>query len=170
MTNKYWGYHLTLDAPGADLNYIGNAGRIEAFAQDLVKRIDMVAYGAPVVVHFGSGNKAGYTLYQLIETSNISAHFVEDDGHGTGKGSYYLDVFSCKPFDPQTVVACAREYFGNTTETINFIERDAYASQPPSIDAPTKGDKPTVLTQDKTGDYNGNLSSVINKAMLDLDH
>lgn len=44
----------------------------------LVKDIDMVPYGGPQVVHFGSGNKAGYTLVQLIETSNITAHFVEE--------------------------------------------------------------------------------------------
>lgn len=143
MSSKYWGYHLAIDAPGANLDYIKDGKRISDFAKDLVKRIDMVAYGDPVVVHFGSGNKAGYTMYQLIETSNICGHFVEDDGHGTGKGSYYLDVFSCKPFEKETVVACAREYFGNTTEIVHYMDRDAYMAEMSDV-ASAKNDETIV--------------------------
>ena len=143
MSNKYWGYHLAIDAPGANLDYIRDARRISDFAKDLVKRIDMVAYGDPVVVHFGSGNKAGYTMYQLIETSNICAHFVEDDGHGTGKGSYYLDIFSCKPFENDVVIACAREYFGNTSEITHYMDRDAYMLT--SLESPVVSNDETIV-------------------------
>jgi len=79
----------------------------------------MVAYGEPQVVNFGSGNKAGYTLVQLIETSNICAHFVEEND------TMYLDVFSCKTFDPDTVVETARAYFGFLKYNVAFIERQA---------------------------------------------
>ena len=75
------------------------------FTRDLVRRIDMVAYGEPQIVMFGTGNKKGYTLIQLIETSNIAAHFVEENN------SMYLDVFSCKDFDPAIVKEVVREYF-----------------------------------------------------------
>ncbi len=75
------------------------------FTKDLVKRIDMVAYGDPQIVMFGTGNKKGYTLIQLIETSNIAAHFVEENN------TMYLDVFSCKDFDPSIVKELVREYF-----------------------------------------------------------
>ena len=75
------------------------------FTRDLVRRIDMVAYGDPQIVMFGTGNKKGYTLIQLIETSNIAAHFVEENN------SMYLDVFSCKDFDPAIVKEVVREYF-----------------------------------------------------------
>ena len=75
------------------------------FTKDLVKRIDMVAYGDPQIVMFGTGNKKGYTLIQLIETSNIAAHFVEENN------TMYLDVFSCKDFDPAIVKEVVREYF-----------------------------------------------------------
>ena len=65
----------------------------------------MVAYGPPQIVLFGEGDKRGYTLVQLIETSNIIAHFVEatDDIH--------LDVFSCKDFNQKTVEHEVRRYF-----------------------------------------------------------
>jgi S-adenosylmethionine decarboxylase len=65
----------------------------------------MKAYGEPQIVHFGSGNKAGYTLVQLIETSNICAHFTEEDD------GMYLDVFSCKEFDYKDVEKVVKEYF-----------------------------------------------------------
>jgi S-adenosylmethionine/arginine decarboxylase-like enzyme len=42
---------------------------------------------------------------QLIETSNITAHFVEENN------SMYLDVFSCKDFDPQVVEEAVKEFF-----------------------------------------------------------
>jgi S-adenosylmethionine/arginine decarboxylase-like enzyme len=84
---------------------IGCPKVVSGFARSLVKRIDMVPFGDPQVVMFGSGSKKGYTLVQLIETSNITAHFVEENN------SMYLDVFSCKDFDPQVVEEAVKEFF-----------------------------------------------------------
>ena len=119
----YWGYHLVLDC--AELNHeaITSYHTIYDFAKRLVKDIDMVAYGEPQIIEFGSGNKAGYTLVQLIETSNICAHFVPDDLKG-GNG-FYLDVFSCKPYDPQTVVDIAQKWFKFEKYKTAFVERQA---------------------------------------------
>jgi len=81
----------------------------------------MVAYGQPQVQHFGSGNKAGYTLVQLIETSNITAHFVEETN------DMYLDVFSCKPFEPQTVEEVVDRFFQPDAKNVLFFTRQARA-------------------------------------------
>jgi S-adenosylmethionine/arginine decarboxylase-like enzyme len=102
---RTWGKHLVLDAGGCSPKMIGCPIVIKNFTTDLVKRIDMVAYGDPQIVMFGTGNKKGYTLIQLIETSNIAAHFVEENN------TMYLDVFSCKDFDPAIVKELVREYF-----------------------------------------------------------
>jgi S-adenosylmethionine/arginine decarboxylase-like enzyme len=115
----YWGYHLILDASGCDHASIASGDNITAFAKQLVQDIDMVAYGEPQVVNFGSGNKAGFTLVQLIETSNICAHFVEEND------TMYLDVFSCKPYNPQVAVDLAEKYFGFKKYKTAFIERQA---------------------------------------------
>jgi len=115
----YWGYH-----------YIGNFGRclpfairsaphILNFSKKLVRDIDMVAYGYPQLHHFGSGNKAGYTLVQLIETSNICAHFVEETD------DIYLDVFSCKKFDPKIVDKIVHEYFRPFHSQSQILNRQA---------------------------------------------
>lgn len=102
---RTWGKHLILDAAGCSPKMIGCPTVITNFAKTLVKRIDMVPFGGPQVVMFGTGNKKGYTLVQLIETSNITAHFVEENN------SMYLDVFSCKSFDPEVVKEAVHEFF-----------------------------------------------------------
>ena len=102
---RTWGKHLIIDAANAAPHTIRNPAIIHDFNAALVRRIDMVAYGPAQIVRFGSGNKQGYTLVQLIETSNICAHFVEENN------SMYLDVFSCKDFDPSVVEEAVKEYF-----------------------------------------------------------
>jgi len=116
---RTWGKHLILDAAGCSPKMIGSATVITSFARSLVKRIDMVPFGSPQVVMFGTGIKKGYTLVQLIETSNITAHFVEENN------SMYLDVFSCKDFDPQVVEEAVKEYFDAQVFKSTTILREA---------------------------------------------
>lgn len=115
----YWGHHLLLNARRCVPATIRSKSLIEGFSRDLVKKIDMVAYGNPKVVMFGTGNKKGYTLVQLIETSNITGHFVEETD------DMYLDVFSCKTFDPKTVKEVVDYYFGPASVDTKFVSRDA---------------------------------------------
>ena len=79
----------------------------------------MVPYGEPQVVHFGSGDKSGFTLVQLIETSNITAHFCEETN------DMYLDVFSCKPFSPAVVEEVVNEHFKPLLKNRMFVTRQA---------------------------------------------
>ena len=113
-----WGYHLILDCYDADRKAISDGQLITRFAKTLVEQIDMKAYGEPQVIHFGEDDKLGYTLVQLIETSNICAHFCDDSGN------FYLDVFSCKPYDRDIVIALVKEFFYPKRITERFLERD----------------------------------------------
>ena len=112
-----WGYLLSLDCAGCEHYSIRSYETIEKFAKELVKEIDMKAYGEPQIVHFGSDNKAGFTLVQLIETSNIVAHFCEDDS------ACFIDVFSCKPFVTSKAISVVKKYFHSKKITENYIER-----------------------------------------------
>lgn len=116
-----WGYHLTLDCSGCSHDAITDYDTIYRFTKQLVNDIDMVAFGEPQIVNFGTGNKAGYTLVQLIETSNICAHFCNDTD------TFYLDVFSCKRFDTGVVVKLVEEYFDVKLLTHSYFERQAPA-------------------------------------------
>ena len=114
-----WGYHLMIDARNCKRELMTDRANVDKFARDLVKRIDMKAFGEPVIEQFGSGNKFGFTLFQLIETSNICAHMCDDSGN------IYLDVFSCKDFEQSTVEQCFYEYFEPTRMKVKKVERDA---------------------------------------------
>jgi len=103
---QYWGFELVLDLGGGNRN-VTNPDAIADFARDLVKRIDMIPHGEPQVFYFGEGHLAGWTLVQMITTSNITAHFNDD-------GTCYMNVFSCKNFDPATVKDVVSEWFGFT--------------------------------------------------------
>lgn len=115
---KYWGYELLINAARGNDN-IKFAKEIRDFAKELVPAIDMVAYGEPQVVHFGFDDKSGYTLVQLIETSNITGHFCDQTG------DFYLNVFSCKTFNPQIVLDLVTKYFKPAKVVSVMLNRDA---------------------------------------------
>ena len=119
--STYWGYHLMLDCAACDHDKITDGANITAFTKELVKRIDMVAYGEPVVAHFATHDpeKAGISLCQMIETSNITGHFVDKNGNA------YIDVFSCKPFDNNEVIKTVEKYFSPEKIRLNYITRNA---------------------------------------------
>ena len=117
----YWGYHLLLDCSGSPRELVRNRLHLYNFVKQLVKDIDMKAYGEPVLEHFATHDpdKAGYSLVQLIETSNITGHFVDKNG------SIYLDVFSCKPFNTEVAINTVKEFFKPEKIKIHFIVRNA---------------------------------------------
>lgn len=120
----FWGYHLMLDCSKCIPSSIRLRGNIHNFTTNLVQNIKMVPYGEPQIVMFGSGNKKGYTLVQLIETSNICAHFVEETN------DMYLDVFSCKPFHQSDVIKTVNKFFKPTLIRPTFVIRHARSHEP----------------------------------------
>ena len=116
--SAYWGYHLMLDCSGC--TGIDSKDNIYNFTKDLVRRIDMTAHGEPIIEYLLPGDpKQGYSMLQLITTSNLSGHFMELDG------TAYFDVFSCKEFDIETVKQIVTEYFAPTRMRVNFLTRHA---------------------------------------------
>lgn len=112
-----WGKHFIFDGYECNAYTIRNSCAIEKFAVELVNAIDMVAYGVPQIIHFGEGDKAGYTLVQLIETSNICCHFIEETN------AICLDVFSCKDFDTDIVIDVIEKYFSPKEYNTQLILR-----------------------------------------------
>ena len=117
---KYWGYHLMPDCSGCEISEISSRENIYDFIKDLVPRIGMIAHGEPVIEHLLPGDpKQGYSLMQLITTSNICAHYMELDG------TAYFDIFSCKPFDIETAKQVVYEYFHPRRMRVNYLTRHA---------------------------------------------
>lgn len=104
---RQWGLLVSIDLGECDHALISSKEHITQFAIDLAKEIDMKRYGEPQVVFFGDEPKVqGYSLCQLIETSMISGHFVEDTDR------CFIDVFSCKQFPPEKTARYVQKYFG----------------------------------------------------------
>jgi len=118
---SYWGYHLLLDCSNCNRKMIKDPDTIEEFIETLVDRIEMEPIGKPRIEYTAEEfpDKAGYTAIQIIVTSTIVAHFVDSTG------DLYLDVFSCKAFEIDTVQSIVRQYFSPQKIRTNYITRHA---------------------------------------------
>ena len=114
-----WGQHLVLDFNGCPKELLADKENILDWSKELVQAIDMVAYGEPIIEHFAthSHEAAGYTLLQMIETSNIAAHFAENIGQ------VYIDVFSCKAFNVEVALGICKNYFKPTQANMHNLQR-----------------------------------------------
>jgi len=101
-----WGVLSSVDINNCDPETIRNAEKIERFVVELCDLIKMKRFGECRIVHFGEDEKvAGYSMTQLIETSLVSGHFAN------ASNTAYIDVFSCKFYEPREVAEFAVTYF-----------------------------------------------------------
>jgi S-adenosylmethionine/arginine decarboxylase-like enzyme len=101
-----WGIASSFDLYDCNPATIRDADAIRRFVVELCDLIEMRRFGETQVVHFGEDERvAGFSMVQLIETSLISAHFANLTN------TVYLDVFSCRPYDPAVVEAFALGFF-----------------------------------------------------------
>ena len=101
-----WGVLSSIDIYDSDPGIIRDAEKIKQFVHELCDKIDMKRFGECQVVHFGEDERVeGFSMTQLIETSLISGHFANADN------TVYLDVFSCKFYDPREVAEFAISFF-----------------------------------------------------------
>jgi S-adenosylmethionine decarboxylase len=103
---KAWGVACSFDIYDCNPEAIRDAEVIKRFVRELCELIEMKRFGECVVVNFGEDERvAGFSMTQLIETSLISAHFAN------ASNTTYLDVFSCKQYDPAVVEEFALDFF-----------------------------------------------------------
>ena len=104
-----WGIATSIDIYNCDPDAIRSAEKIRRFVVELCDLIGMRRFGETQIVHFGEDERvAGYSMVQLIETSLISAHFANQTD------TVYLDVFSCRPYDPAIVADFAKRFFAGS--------------------------------------------------------
>jgi S-adenosylmethionine/arginine decarboxylase-like enzyme len=78
----------------------------------------MRRFGETQIVHFGEDERvSGFSMVQLIETSMISAHFANLTN------TAYIDVFSCRTYDPDTVASFAKQFFEGNRVNVNATWR-----------------------------------------------
>jgi S-adenosylmethionine/arginine decarboxylase-like enzyme len=94
---------------------------VNQWIRQLVTDIDMEPIGEPRIEYTAEkfADKAGFTVVQIIVTSTIVAHFVDE------LQQIYLDVFSCKTFDPAVVEASVKKHFDSGSVRKHFLTRQA---------------------------------------------
>ena len=118
-TRQPWSLLSCIDLYDCNPEIIRNEQNIRQFVEQLCDLIEMKRFGETQVVHFGEDDRvAGYSMTQLIETSLVSAHFANLTN------TTYLDVFSCKLYDPQIVADFAKKFFKAQKVKVKVIRRD----------------------------------------------
>ena len=113
-----WGVASSIDIYDCDPYLIRDPEAIRRFVIELCDLIEMKPFGDTIIVDFGEEERvAGYSVVQLIETSLISAHFANL------RNTVYLDVFSCKPYEPEVARGFAERYFKGKRSVLNVTLR-----------------------------------------------
>ena len=113
-----WGIETILDIINCDPDMIRDAEIIKCYVHELCDLIGMKRFGETVVVHFGENEAvAGYSMTQLIETSLISGHFAN------ATNTIYINVFSCKLYDPYIVAEFTKKFFDGDQCIMNILLR-----------------------------------------------
>lgn len=115
-----FGHHLTLDCKGCS-NSIEDEQTVKDFIIAIMETIDMKPAGPCMVWLTGAHDPdlLGFTAIQIIETSSIVAHFVNNGGYA------YIDVFSCKQFPPDKVMELTYQWFKPSGMKDRMTVRDA---------------------------------------------
>lgn len=111
-----WGLSAQINLHECNSATIRDAAMIKTFVKELCERIDVKPFGECQVVHFADHNEdvAGFSMVQLIETSLISGHFANKTNN------VYLDVFSCKFYEPDVAAAFAQTFFEAKDYTMQY--------------------------------------------------
>ena len=113
----WWGRSASLDLHDCDPKLIKSPPAMRKFVRELCKVINMKRKGPTEIKRFGHGDLRGYSMMQFIETSSIVAHFDEV------RNRAFIDVFSCKTFNPKTAANFAKKFFKAKSITTYVEER-----------------------------------------------
>lgn len=115
---KDWGLLTSIDLYGCGPELIRDRDYIKTYVVELCHIIKMKRFGDTQVVYFGEDEKvAGFSMTQLIETSLISGHFANKTN------SAYIDIFSCKEYNPALAAKFTSNYFSANKFILNKLYR-----------------------------------------------
>ncbi len=113
-----WGLLTNLDIYGCNQELIRDSEKIKQYVIELCDLIGMKRFGECQVVHFGKEARVeGYSMVQLIETSLIAGHFANLTN------AAYIDIFSCRPYEPEQVARFSKEFFQAESVEIHVLKR-----------------------------------------------
>lgn len=113
-----WGVLASIDIYDCSPAMIRDKEKIRQYVIELCHLIGMRRFGECHVVHFGKDERVeGHSMVQFIETSLISGHFANLTN------AAYIDIFSCKAYDPEQVARFSKEFFQAESVEIHVTKR-----------------------------------------------
>lgn len=116
VRRRPWGSLAAIDLHGCDVVRLADPECLRLFVAAVIEAIGMRAFGPLRLARFGEGELEGWSAMQFIETSTITVHADEVAGR------CFVDVFSCRSFDPWLAAAVAVDHFGGTP-TVTVLSR-----------------------------------------------
>jgi S-adenosylmethionine decarboxylase len=120
IETKFYGLHLTLDLFDCDRAYLSSIDVVSKYLDEAPGEVGMTKIQPPFVFKYQNSPEDrdwGITGVVTLSTSHASAHSYPE------KGYISLDVFSCRGFNPHTVLKKARSVFGGNSFDISTIRR-----------------------------------------------
>lgn len=115
---EWWGKETIIDLKDCQHNLIKDKLHISEFAIKICEVIKMKRFGEPIVEYFGQDEKvSGHSMMQLIETSLVSAHFVDKNN------SAYINIFSCSDYDSELAAQFSADFFDSLSMRYQIILR-----------------------------------------------
>lgn len=117
MVSKTWGLSTHINLRNCDKEKIRDPKKIALFCKKLCDLLKLQGVGKINIRRFGKGRLNGYSMFQFIETSSISAHFDEQDNKA------FIDIFSCKKYDSKKAGMFCKNFFNAESALFKVIKR-----------------------------------------------
>ena len=115
-------FHYIFDAWGLSAKALNSKRLVESLLRDTAKLCKMKIIGGPLIVE-GVKQNPGLSGFCIIDFSHISIHtFV-------GANEVCVDIFSCKPFNPEEVKTCLLKKLKVSQKNLFFFQVN-YPSRP----------------------------------------
>ncbi len=116
--NKAWALYTSVDIHNCYPDYIRDKEIIRQYILQLSGLLNMKCFGETQILSLGTEEKCnGCSVTQFIESSLISGHFAYTSNNA------YIDIFSCKYYDPEVVSHFTLSYFKGSDYTLNVTVR-----------------------------------------------
>ena len=107
-------YHYIFDASNVAEKY-HNKEHVENMLKEMPPLLNMTILSGPNVVD-GELVNPGVSGFCIIDYSHISIHTFSDPKEAM------VDIFSCKPYEPEKIKAYLMESFGVSDKDVNFVK------------------------------------------------
>jgi S-adenosylmethionine decarboxylase len=111
-------FHLILDIVNVDVEKLNDKKFLIDIISDLTSLVKMKILFGPKVIN-GVDENPGLTAFCIIDFSHISIHTF------TRTNEFYLDIFSCKPFNKNKVIQYVKKVLDVENNQI-FISQPKY--------------------------------------------